>query len=367
MRSVARAILQLLSRRRGARAAVHPARLPDPARPGGADARGGGTQGRPCRSSRCCASSRPRLPASPRPHAHLEALARRRHGGGRHRPAGRAVPRARSTASTRRRRRSRWRARSAPGSGVPLRPALLAADRGPRLRRDRRGHGRRPRRPAGRAVARPARERRRGPGLDRPPAARAGDGPRCSTRSRSCSAPGQPPTRRWRCCARTTSPGAPLRRRSPASLGGLFADEGLLILDPRDARVAGLAAPIYREALERLTTLGRRLEARARGAGGRRLRRADPDVRARLRAALLSPRRARRALAIDWSVRAATRAPTLRPAGGWPGADAALSDEAVADAVRARSAALLDLGAAAARSCKTRCSRPPPTSAARPR
>jgi bacillithiol biosynthesis cysteine-adding enzyme BshC len=55
--------------------------------------------------------------------------------------------------------------------------------------------------------------------------------------------------------------------RSPAEafaslLATIFADEGLLILDPRDARVAALAAPLYRRALADAAALEAGLAAR---------------------------------------------------------------------------------------------------------
>jgi bacillithiol biosynthesis cysteine-adding enzyme BshC len=43
--------------------------------------------------------------------------------------------------------------------------------------------------------------------------------------------------------------GRPLGSAFAGLLGALFADEGLLIFDPREPRVAALAAPVYREAL----------------------------------------------------------------------------------------------------------------------
>ncbi len=56
--------------------------------------------------------------------------------------------------------------------------------------------------------------------------------------------------------------GRPLAQAFAGVLGELFADAGLLILDPREARVAKLAAPIYREALDACTTIGQRLDER---------------------------------------------------------------------------------------------------------
>jgi bacillithiol biosynthesis cysteine-adding enzyme BshC len=56
--------------------------------------------------------------------------------------------------------------------------------------------------------------------------------------------------------------GRPMAQAFAGVLAELFAEEGLLIFDPREARVAHLAAPIYREALAASTTLGRSLEER---------------------------------------------------------------------------------------------------------
>ena len=56
--------------------------------------------------------------------------------------------------------------------------------------------------------------------------------------------------------------GRPIALAFAGVLAELFADEGLLVLDPREARVAELAAPIYREALDACATIGQRLEDR---------------------------------------------------------------------------------------------------------
>lgn len=56
--------------------------------------------------------------------------------------------------------------------------------------------------------------------------------------------------------------GRPIAWAFAGVLAELFADEGLLILDPREARVAALAVPIYREALDACTTIGLRLDER---------------------------------------------------------------------------------------------------------
>ncbi len=57
--------------------------------------------------------------------------------------------------------------------------------------------------------------------------------------------------------------GRPIAQAFAGLLAELFADEGLLILDPREAPVAALAAPVYREALTACTEIGRRLEERS--------------------------------------------------------------------------------------------------------
>jgi bacillithiol biosynthesis cysteine-adding enzyme BshC len=64
--------------------------------------------------------------------------------------------------------------------------------------------------------------------------------------------------------------GRPIAAAFAGALGELFADDGLLIFDPRDARVAALAAPIYRQALAGSAALERLLDERraALAAGG---------------------------------------------------------------------------------------------------
>jgi len=57
-------------------------------------------------------------------------------------------------------------------------------------------------------------------------------------------------------------PGAGLAGAFAAVLAALFAEEGLLVLDPRVPAVAALAAPIYREALVRAEAIERRLDER---------------------------------------------------------------------------------------------------------
>ncbi len=57
-------------------------------------------------------------------------------------------------------------------------------------------------------------------------------------------------------------PGKSLAGAFASALATVFADEGLLILDPRDARLAALATPIYRSALEDSEAIERRLKER---------------------------------------------------------------------------------------------------------
>ena len=58
-------------------------------------------------------------------------------------------------------------------------------------------------------------------------------------------------------------PGRPLAAAFAGALAEIFADEGLLFLDPRDARVATLAAPIYRRAITEAAEIDRRLLTQA--------------------------------------------------------------------------------------------------------
>jgi bacillithiol biosynthesis cysteine-adding enzyme BshC len=57
-------------------------------------------------------------------------------------------------------------------------------------------------------------------------------------------------------------PGKSLAAAFAGVLATLFADEGLLFLDPRDARIAALAAPIYRSCLEDADVIERLLQDR---------------------------------------------------------------------------------------------------------
>ena len=57
-------------------------------------------------------------------------------------------------------------------------------------------------------------------------------------------------------------PGRSLAAAFSGVLATLFADEGLILLDPRDARVASLAAPIYRSCIEDAELIERHLQDR---------------------------------------------------------------------------------------------------------
>src|SRR5262249_49354726 len=58
-------------------------------------------------------------------------------------------------------------------------------------------------------------------------------------------------------------PGGPPPARAVAgALAALFADDGLLVFDPREARVAALAAPVYRRALAEARAVEAALGAR---------------------------------------------------------------------------------------------------------
>jgi bacillithiol biosynthesis cysteine-adding enzyme BshC len=56
--------------------------------------------------------------------------------------------------------------------------------------------------------------------------------------------------------------GRPIAAAFAGLLAALFADEGLLVFDPRDGRVAALAAPVYREALAAAPEIARRHDER---------------------------------------------------------------------------------------------------------
>ena len=253
--------------------------------------------------SRRCAPSRPALPRQRRATAaHLDALA-----AGAPRwspPASRwGCSSARSTASTRRRPRSRSRARSPPRAGVRCVPlfwlqtedhdfaeiaSATVADRG--------------------RQAAPARaRRRRGADLGRPPPAGTGDRrPARRARPRRCPR-ARPPTRRWPCCGPTTGAGQSPAAAFAGVLAALFADDGLLVFDPREAPVAALAAP--------------RLPAGARrgaGAGGGADRPGGGAERGRVRDQIESAPAARcsSSTAAAWPARATACSATAR-GDGW--------------------------------------------------
>ena len=221
-------------------------------------------------------------------------------------------------------------------SGVRVRAAVLAADRGPRLRRDRRTvtsptAGARP------GAAPERRGRRRAS-----PSRIGGSDPRCRRlvggARRGLAGAGRRETLALVRAHYVAGRGDRRRLRRPAR--GAFADEGLLVLDPRDARVARRGARL--RAAPRAAPARSRPRLRARGAA---LAAAGFDeqvpcaatapcssstARARRRAALPAERR-------DGDAGASGRSVT----------DETVDDAAIADALAARAAALLDLGAAA--------------------
>ncbi len=339
-------ILQLLFRRRGGRARPScRSTSAIAATAGGADARGG----RPGAGRR----ERGRGAARAAGGAALPAPARAAHA----RRAGRRAARrwsppasrsgcssARSTASTRRPPPSRWRARWPPRAGVRCVPlfwlqtedhdfaeiaSATVADRRRRRRCGSRSAD------AGRPARASVAHRRLG---------------RRGRRRSSIASPrrwARRPRRRrdaWPCCAPTTAAGRPLAAAFAGALAALFADDGLLVFDPREARVAragraGLPAGASRgaRAIEAALTGARR------GAGRGRVRRRRSAVRPGCALLLLPPRRPRTARASGCSATAdggrlaavgrATRpSPTSRARRG----------------ARARAAAVLDVGAAAA-------------------
>ena len=135
---------------------------------------------------------------------------RRRHRGGGDRPAGRSFP-GPALRLLQGGVRDRRGAGAGGGVGRPLRAALLAADRRPRLRRDRLGDGRRRRRRAGQAVA-PRRAAGGGARLDRAPPAPVG-GRRAARHARRAAG------RRAGRQGDAGPPARPLHRRAPDRAG----------------------------------------------------------------------------------------------------------------------------------------------------
>ena len=161
---------------------------------------------------------------------------------------------------------------------------------------------------------------------------------------------------------RTIEPAGRWRAAFAGVMAALFADEGLLFFDPRDAP---------RRARWRRRFTGRRSPGRAaieaapdrarRGAGGGGLRRADPRARPDCALLLLPPRRrGGRPLPAGATARAGTR-------WGLSGRDATVRRPTLEAALATRAAARSRPRRCCGRSCRTRCCRPPPTSAARPR
>jgi bacillithiol biosynthesis cysteine-adding enzyme BshC len=119
--------------------------------------------------------------------------------------------------------------------------------------------------------------------------------------------------------------GRPLAGAFAGVLAALFADEGLLVLDPRDVRLARLAAPIYETAIRDCDEIAARLEAR-------RVALAEAGFDEQI------PTRARCALAFFHQGRAdGPRFRLERPAadGTWrlSGCDDAVDDAAIAEAL----------------------------------
>ena len=343
MLSVARAILQLLSRRRGDRADVHPARLPIGGRPDGAHARRGRAPRRPAarrRAARAAGGAARQRGAR----ATTSRRCRRGHRGGGDRPAGRALPgplygfyKAASAIAVARALEAESGVRCVPLFWLQTEDhdfaeiaSATVAGRGGAA-----GHAVAPRRAGRRRRA----SRSRTAGCRRRSA-------RCSTRSPSCWAPARPRAETLALLARALPRRAPDRgRRSPASSAELFADEGLLILDPRErARRRAGRADLPRGARRAPPTIERRLDERARGARGGRLR-ASRSRSAPGCALVFGHRDAadRPALSAGAPARARRRS-AWRLAGG----DGGFADAGDRRRAGARAAPLLHLGAAAA-------------------
>jgi bacillithiol biosynthesis cysteine-adding enzyme BshC len=124
-------------------------------------------------------------------------------------------------------------------------------------------------------------------------------------------------------------------------LGALFADEGLLVLDPRDVRLARLASPIYGRAIRDADVIAAGLESRRVALADAGF---DEQIPTRARCALLFFHRARAE---------GPRFRLERPSGGGPGAgwrlsgcddtvdDTAITDALAGDPLRFSTSALL--------------------------
>ena len=217
---------------------------------------------------------------------------------------------------------------------MPLRAAVLAADRGPRLRRDRGGDGRRAptagrsRLALARAATADARvsvaHRRLGPEVDA-----------AARRARGAARPAdRPPTRRWSLLrAHYVAGRGRSARRSPASLGGAVRRRGPA--DPRPARGARRARWRRRSTARRSpapTSIGRRLDARGAALAAAGFDEQIP-VRAGLRPGLLSPRRA--PTGPRYRLERRGRRAGAGASGGWrlAGCDGTVDDAAIADAL----------------------------------
>ncbi len=291
------------------------------------------------RCSRSCARSRRGCRPAPARDAHLAALARGRHGGRRDRAAGRAVPRAALLLLQGGVGGGAWRARWRPRRACRwcrcsgCRPRTTTSRRSPRCTRRRR---RAARRDAGARADEAAAEarvsvahRRLGAEVDR---ARSTRWP-----TRSAGRPGGRRDR-WRSLRAHYRAGRRLAEAFAGLLAALFADEGLLVLDPRVPRVAALARAGLRDARSRTrtpSTASWRARAAALAAAG-----FDEQIPVRPDCSLLffhARRPGRPALP-----------PVARRRGleRWSGASTSLGRRGSRGA-GARPAALLDVGAAA--------------------
>jgi bacillithiol biosynthesis cysteine-adding enzyme BshC len=115
-------------------------------------------------------------------------------------------------------------------------------------------------------------------------------------------------------------------------LAALFAEDGLLVLDPRDARLARLAAPIYGNALRGWEVIASALESRRDALADAGF---DEQIQTRARCALLFFHRARAEGPRFRLERPPDTARAGRPGTGWrlSGCDDTVDDAAIADAL----------------------------------